>query len=173
MQSSYSNPSLSWNDRQLNLFQIPSFCANTYLLSSPINWRNTYLRTISRSTTSTLLDCPSQIVAPSVPLCLLPATGWAMGAQGPSFPSPAPPHSLLLETVERRSCWSQHDKLALVAHWRWAGNWIIRHTFPLMGFLPPCLCRSFGRIKASMYHRYVKEKSSVKMECSWRVQEKI
>lgn len=38
--SSYSNPSLSWNDRQLNLLKIPSSCANTYHLSSPNNWRN-------------------------------------------------------------------------------------------------------------------------------------
>lgn len=100
MWSSYSKPSLSRNDRQLNVFKIPSSCANTYHLSSPNSWGNMYLRTTGRSTSSRLLACPSQIVAPSVALCLTLATSWAMGIQGPSFPSAALPHSLLLEIVE-------------------------------------------------------------------------
>lgn len=112
---------------------------------------------------------------------IVPVTGYKLGYgnTGPKLPIccpaplPAPWHrgSFLQRSLESRSYWSQH-KLALLAHWWWAGNWIIRHTFPLMGFFPPCLCRSFGRIKASMYHRYVKEKRGVKMECSWVIQEK-
>lgn len=58
-------------------------------------------------------------------------------------------------------------------HSWWAGNWIIRHTFPLMDILPPCLCRSFGRIKVSMCHSYVNKEISAKKECSQRSQEKF
>lgn len=143
---------------------------------------NMYLRATKMSRDRRLLVCPLETIAPSVAFCLLVATGYAMGTQVPSFPSPAPPHSLLLKIVEvfcKEFSWEEELLEPACSAgprgylWWWAGNWIIRHTFPLMGFLPPCLCRSFGRIKVSTFHSYVKEKSSVKKECSYRIQEKF
>lgn len=177
--SSCSNHSLSWNDRQLNLFKIPSSCANIYIWAHPVTGEIHFWGWLAGAQPA---DCWLALHRSCLHLwhCLcywLQAGLWVHRAQASHLQSCHTPCSLrhcgsfLQRSFERRSYWSQH-KLALLAHWWWAGNWIIRHTLPLMGFFPPCLCRSFGRIKASMYHRYVKEKSGVKMECSWKNYEK-